>query len=218
MRYAVYFCPAAGSELEAFGREWLSTDAVPGVTSERLRVLTSNVRRYGWHATLCAPFALAEQARYDDVRENVADIAQRTQAFEFALHLDRLAGFLALRPSAGETPAWMLAERCVRRLNALRAPVTDEAWQRKAVKLDAVERSLFRQFGYPYVLDRYRFHMTLCAPASEEEESALQAWLSPWVASLPPARIDAMTICREAEPGQPFEQIERFPFGVGLAA
>ncbi|HUB90848.1 MAG TPA: DUF1045 domain-containing protein [Dyella sp.] len=218
MRYAVYFCPAAGSALEAFGREWLSLQALPGVAAQRLRALTANVRRYGWHATLCAPFALAERASYDEVRQNVADIAQRTPPFALSLHLDRLGGFLALRPTGDETPAWMLAERCVRRLNALRAPVSEEAWQRRAGKLDAVERDLFRQFGYPYVLDRYRFHLTLCAPASEEEERALQAWLSPKAARLPPVHIDTLTICRETEPGQPFKQVERLSLGAGARA
>lgn len=218
MRYAVYFCPAAGSALDTFGREWLATTAIPGIAAERLRVLTANVCRYGWHATLCAPFALAEQASYDDLCWSLIDIAQRTQSFELPLHLGRLGGFLALRPSGDETSAWMLAERCVRRLNALRAPVSDETWRRRATQLDAVELDLFRQFGYPYVLDRYRFHLTLCAPAGSEEERALHAWLSPRAASLPPARIDAMTVCREAGPGQPFEPIERFPFSPGSAA
>jgi hypothetical protein len=215
MRYAVYFCPVAGSALDAFGREWLSTEIVPGMAPERLRTLTVNVRRYGWHATLCAPFALAEGVGYDDLRQSVADIAQHTHAFELCLRLDRLAGFLALRASSDEKDINRLAERCVRHLNALRAP---EAWQRKAVKLDEAELALFRQFGYPYVLDRYRFHMTLCAPAGADEEHALHEWLSSRVASLPPIRIDALTICREAAFGHPFEQVERFPFGAGANA
>ncbi|GLQ86855.1 DUF1045 domain-containing protein [Dyella flagellata] len=218
MRYAVYFCPTAGSELGTFGHDWLTTDAIAGIAAERLRTLTSNVHRYGWHATLCAPFALAEQASYDELRSQVADIAQHTQTIELPLHLQRLAGFLALRPSADERDINRLAEQCTRRLKALRAPTTEAAWQRRAAKLDATELALFRQFGYPYVLDRYRFHLTLCAAASEEEESALRAWLSPRVASLPPARIDALTICREAEPGQPFEPFERFALGAGVRA
>lgn len=218
MRYAVYFCPAAGSELDAFGREWLSTETVPGIAPERLRTLTANVRRYGWHATLCAPFALAEPASYDDLRRIVADIAQHASVIELPLHLDRLGAFLALRPSVDEDDVKALSEHCVLRLNALRAPGTEAAWQRRAPLLDETELALFREYGYPYVLDRYRFHMTLSAPASDIEEQALREWLSPKLANLTPARIDALTICCEKEPGQPFEQIERMPFGAGKAA
>jgi hypothetical protein len=218
MRYAVYFCPAAGSALDAFGREWLSTEHVPGIAAERLRALTINVRRYGWHATLCAPFALADVATYEDLRWEVADIARRADVIELPLRVDRLASFLALRPSSGEESIKALSEQCVRRLNVLRAPSTEAAWQRRAPHLDETELALFRHFGYPYVLDRYRFHLTLSAPASDAEEQALRAWLAPRLAEPLPARIDALTICREKEPGQPFEPVERLPLGTGTTA
>lgn len=218
MRYAVYFCPAAGSALDVFGREWLSAENVSGMAPERLRALTANVHRYGWHATLCAPFALAEPAGYDDLRRIVADIAQQTSVIELPLHLARLKSFLALRPSGDEERVKVLSEHCVRRLNALRAPGTEAAWQRRAPHLDDMELALFRQFGYPYVLDRYRFHLTVSAPASEAEEQALRAWWVPKLNNPLFARIDALTLCCEKESGQAFEQIERIALGAGEAA
>jgi hypothetical protein len=218
MRYAVYFCPAAGSALDAFGREWLSVEHVPGIAPERLRTLTANVRRYGWHATLCAPFALVASAGYDELRRILADIAQHASVVDLPLQLDRLSGFLALRPSSGEDSVKALSEQCVRRLNALRAPSTEAAWQRRAPHLDEAELALFREFGYPYVLDRYRFHMTLSAPAGDVEEWALREWFVPRLAKPLVARIDAFTICRENELGDPFEDVERIPLGAGTAA
>lgn len=217
MRYAVYFCPAAGSALDALGQEWLSAERVPGIAPERLRALTAQVRRYGWHATLCAPFMLAESASYDDLRRIVADIAQRADVIELPLRLDRLAGFLALRPPGDESGAGILSECCVRRLNALRAPSTEAAWQRRAPHLDEVELALSRAFGYPYVLERYRFHMTVAAPASEAEERAVREWFAPRLAEPLLARIDALAICREQASGQPFEAVERLPLGTGKA-
>jgi hypothetical protein len=216
MRYAVYFCPAAGSGLEAFGRKWLSTEDVPRVASERLKTLTAKMRRYGWHATLCAPFSLTKHANYDDLRQRVVDIAKRFSPFEMPLHLDRLGGFLALRPTGDETTIHALGDACIRELNVLRAPLTDDAWQRRASYLDDVELALYRQFGYPYVLERYRFHMTLSAPASDVEEEALREWLSPRLANLS-AHIDALTICGEKEPGTNFEAIARIALGQGNA-
>lgn len=211
MRYAVYFCPAAGSGLDAFGREWLSIETVPGVDAERFRTLTSNVRRYGWHATLCAPFELTGSATYEDLRRIAVDIARQTDAIELPLQLDQLGAFLALRPSGNESNVKQLAEQCVLHLNALRAPSTDEAWQRRAPQLDKTELALFRDYGYPYVLDRFRFHMTLSAPANDAEEQALRDWLAPKLATLAPAQVDALTLCREPAPGKPFEEIERLP-------
>ncbi|HTV86367.1 MAG TPA: DUF1045 domain-containing protein [Dyella sp.] len=213
MRYAVYFCPAAGSGLDAFGRTWLSIESVPGIAAERFGALTANVRRYGWHATLCAPFALAGSATYEDLRRIAVDIARQAGAIELPLQLDRLGAFLALRPSVDERGVKQLAEHCVLHLNALRAPGTEEAWQRRAPQLDETEMALFRDYGYPYVLDRYRFHMTLCAPVSDVEEKAVRDWLAPGLATLAPAHIDALTICREAAAGELFEEIERIPLG-----
>lgn len=215
MRYAVYFCPAAGSALDVLGRQWLSAEDVPGIAPERLRALTTNVRRYGWHATLCAPFALAERMTYEDLHRIAADIAQQTSIIELPLHLDRLASFLALRPSGGEDDVKALADHCVRRLNPLRAPNSEGAWQRRIAQLDEVERALSREFGYPYVLDRYRFHMTIAAPASEAEEQAMRAWFASRLANPLIARVDALTLCCEKEPGHAFEQLEQIPLHAG---
>jgi Protein of unknown function (DUF1045) len=213
MRYAVYFCPAEGSGLHAFGRDWLTTDAIPGIAPERLRELLINVRRYGWHATLTAPFALAANASYDDLHRKLIPIAQHVEPFKLPLTLDTLGGFLALRPSGDQTAISALAERCVLELNPLRAPLTDSAWQRRANGLDEVELALFRDYGYPYVIQRYRFHMTLSARASHTEEQALRAWLIHHGADQSPAHIDALTICREQAPNQPYEPIARIPLG-----
>lgn len=222
MRYAVYFCPAPGSGLDAFGREWLSDVTVPGIAPERLQVLKANVHRYGWHATLVAPFVLATHATYDDLRQKLVDMARHVEPFELSLQLDKLSNFLVLRPAGNDTTIQALAEQCVRDLNALRAPLTDAAWRRRTPQLDDHERTLFREYGYPYVLDRYRFHMTLSAPASELEEKALRDYLIPKLTNLattvPTAHVDALTLCRETGPGQNFEQLERIPLSKGHAS
>jgi hypothetical protein len=213
MRYAVYFCPAPESHLERFGRDWLSTVSIPGIPEERFRVLLKDVRRYGWHATLGAPFELAQGAEYEELREKVAQIAQSVHPFHLPLHLDRLNGFIALRPSADEAHISALAERCVHDLTTLRAPVSETAWQHRAGSLDERECALFKAFGYPYVLERFRFHMTLSAPATHDEERALRDYLSQKVADASNAHIDALTICCEKEPGAEFENVAVIALG-----
>lgn len=218
MRYAVYFCPSEASALGAFGREWFATTSVPGISPERWLALMTDVRRYSWHATLCAPFELAECTSYAQLREKAEDIAPQMEPFELPLELAWLSGFLALRPTNNEMAVKALAERCVRHLNSLRAPLTEAAWDRRVERLDDVERRLFREYGYPYVLERFRFHMTLSAPATVDEEQAMRAWLAPKLIGRSTARVDALTICREQDPGKPFEYVERIPLGRGRTA
>ena len=68
-RYAIYFTPPPGSDLHRFGSAVLGYDCVTGakltppadiaVDAEEWRRLTEEPRRYGFHATLKAPFRLA---------------------------------------------------------------------------------------------------------------------------------------------------------------
>jgi hypothetical protein len=147
------------------------------------------------------------------LHQKLIPIAQHVEPFELPLALDTLGGFLALRPSGDQTAINNLAERCVRELNPLRAPLTDAAWQRRANGLDEVELALFRDYGYPYVIQRYRFHMTLSARTNNAEEQALREWLTEHGADHWSAHIDALTICREPAAGQPYEPIARIALG-----
>ena len=67
-RYAAYFAPAIGSAWWEAGSHWLGRcaargqplpqPAIDGMPPARQQALTAAPRRYGWHATLKAPFAL----------------------------------------------------------------------------------------------------------------------------------------------------------------
>jgi hypothetical protein len=215
MRYAIYFCPTGDTALGRLGHDWLgaSPDApeLPGISTERRNALLVKVRRYGWHATIRAPFTPMDNVTYDDLRRAVTSVAQARASFELPLHIHRLAGFLALRPCVDGVAPRLLAATCLKALLPLCAPVPNEVLDRRSVGLDTDEISLLQSYGYPYVLDRYRFHLTLSAPATEPEEQAMQQWLEPRVAELPSTRVDALSICREPTPGGAFELIERIP-------
>ena len=68
-RYAIYYAPPPGSELDRFGTQLLGYDAFSGedlpLADGMLqavpdwRDLTSDPRKYGFHATLKAPLSLA---------------------------------------------------------------------------------------------------------------------------------------------------------------
>ncbi|MFC4764998.1 DUF1045 domain-containing protein [Dyella koreensis] len=220
MRYAIYYCPSDDSELGQFGRTWLAQDGegLPVLDVERADALLADVCRYGWHATLRAPFELSQGASCTALRNAVAVVAAATPAFELPLQLDRLAGFLALRPHGASTAVDALAAACLYALEPLRAPLSTEVFQRRALNIDATERLLLQRYGYPYVLDRYRFHMTLSAPATAFEEQRLRDWLTPRVAALGAARVDALAICGEEAPGASFHVIERIALQGAKAA
>src|ERR671910_882578 len=109
-RYAIYFAPAADSDLARFGGAWLGRDAetgkaVPqpeldGLDADRLRALTEAPRHYGFHGTLKPPFHLAQGCDVDDLRRAMAGFAGRQAAFEIAtLRLRTIGDFLALVPA-----------------------------------------------------------------------------------------------------------------------
>src|SRR5579864_3744863 len=68
-RYAIYHAAAAGTELDRFGSRLLGYDAATGddlpfpddiiEAFPDWRDLTDDPRKYGFHATMKAPFALA---------------------------------------------------------------------------------------------------------------------------------------------------------------
>jgi 2'-5' RNA ligase len=222
MRYAVYFCPAPASALAALGRDWLSTtlarEGIPGIPLPRWNALLADVRRYGWHATLRSPFTLGPDIELDDLRRALTGVVQKYTPMNVALRLSRLGGFLALRPTGECAALHAMAAACTEAIEPLRAPLAEPESQRRASGLDAIETHYLQRYGYPYVFDRYRFHMTLSAPATIDEERALQRWLAMRAAMLPEARIDALTICVERSPGAAFEPLERVALHKASAA
>lgn len=213
MRYAVYFCPAPASALAALGRDWLDTtlapDGIPGLPRARWNALLADVRRYGWHATLRSPFTLTSDHDLSDLRKALLTVAQSHAPMTIALRLSRLDSFIALRPTTECIAVDALAAACTEAVEPLRAPLAEPEFQHRVRALDAIETHYLQRYGYPYVFDRYRFHMTLSAPATIDEERALQRWLAMRAAMLPTARIDALSICVEPSPGAAFEPLER---------
>lgn len=214
MRYAIYFCPSPASALAALGRDWLSVeltrDGIPGIPLPRWNALLADVRRYSWHATLRSPFTLSPDHDADDLRRVLSTVSQAHAPINLSLRLSRLNGFLALRPVTECRAVNALAAACTEAIEPLRAPLVEPEFQRRAAELDAIETHYLQRYGYPYVFERYRFHMTLSAPASVDEERALQRWLALRAAMLPAARIEALTLSVEPSPGAAFEPLERF--------
>ena len=229
MRYAIYFAPEPASSFEALAASWLGRDAATGKCVEHpdlnglgaseLAEITGPARRYGFHATLKAPFRLAEGVSEADMVAAMEVFAGRTDAFEIpSLRVGRLEGFLALVP-AGPAPALnAFANSVVEAFEPLRAPLTDrEIERRNPESLSSGELRNLMRWGYPYVFDRFRFHMTLTTrlaePGITRIEAAASAHFAPVLAG--PVAVRELTLFVEPEPGAPFEIHSRTPLALG---
>lgn len=226
-RYALYYAPGPGTPLAAFGASWLGRDAdtgnavaqpsLPGLAPEVLFELTREPRRYGFHATLKPPFALAGGATEAGLLAAVASFARSQAAFALPpLELISLDGFLALVPTAPSPPLDGLARDCVVAFDDFRAlPGAAELARRRQAGLSLRQEGLLARWGYPYVLDEYRCHLTLTRRLRPEEAAILRPALEPLAAPLcrEPAVIDALSVFRELSPGAPLTVLARFPLG-----
>ncbi len=230
-RYAIYFSPAADSSLAALGNAWLGRDcdsglslqppSISGLTLDRWSALTEAPRRYGFHATLKPPFHLAPGASEDDVRQSLHALATRARSILLPrLDVRALSRFLALVPSQPTPELQDLAARSVRDLDRLRAqPAPEELERRRRAGLTERQETLLGLWGYPYVMEAFRFHMTLTGQLTPDQSETLLPILTELFAPelAKPQRIDALSLFEQPEPGANFRRIDRIPlseFGV----
>jgi hypothetical protein len=182
-RYAIYFVPAVQSRLYRYGSAILGYDCYSGKAvdfpgkSESRGVnwyeLSQEPRRYGFHATLKAPFHLLPshgELQLVNALQNFARLGHAIHSFVPTVRI--LGGFFAVVPQKPEPGLDALAESCTTIFDAYRAPITpQERARRIALKLNEEQIRNQDRWGYPYVLSEFRFHMTLTSkvPASRQE-------------------------------------------------
>jgi putative phosphonate metabolism protein len=208
-RHAIYFAPPAGGALARFGAAWLGWDAEAGAAVAAIdppglpiarAALVEAPRRYGFHATLKPPFRLAAGCEAPALDAALAEVAAGFAPFALRLRLDWLGDFLALAPGDAPPVLAALAAACVTRLDGFRAaPEPGERARWRAAGLDAAEEANLRRWGYPWVLDRFRFHITLTGPVPAEARAATAVALAPAVAPLVAAPVPVAEICRFGE-------------------
>ncbi|MDO5630909.1 MAG: DUF1045 domain-containing protein [Paracoccus sp. (in: a-proteobacteria)] len=217
-RFAIYYTPPPG-DLARFGAAWLGWDsaagravdhpALRGLDPAQIAALTAVPRRYGFHATLRPPFAAVRGE--GALAEDLAALAARLPPVDAGdLALARIGGFLALVPQAQPGALTDLAAALVRGLDAHRPALTpQDRARRNPDALSPRERALLDRWGYPWVFEAFRFHMTLTGPGVPETvEDALRPVLD---LMLPrPLVIDAVTLSGEDDQGR-FHDIARYP-------
>ncbi len=223
-RYAIYYAPPAGTELSRFGAEWLGRDAETGQTAEPSHMqhitrtmwqdATAAPRLYGFHGTLKPPFRLTPGTDETDMFAALAALGEDQAPVDAGgLRLTQLGRFLALMPEQADGIA-ALAARCVREMDRFRAaPSPDELARRRAAGLTAAQESLLQRWGYPYVLEEYRFHMTLTDglddPAQVRFRDELAGRTQKFIAT--PLTISDLSVFTQDAPGTPFRLMRRVP-------
>jgi len=175
-RYAIYFVPAAQLDFYRFGCSILGYDCYTGRDVDLLdslhkefanwREITGEPRRYGFHATLKAPFSLPpsrSEAALTDAFDKFAKLGHPVVHIE--PEVTALGDFIAIVPRRPTPALDALANQCTTSFDAFRAPMTaKERARRMASHLSPSQMQNLDRWGYPFVFDDFRFHMTLTGP------------------------------------------------------
>jgi putative phosphonate metabolism protein len=222
-RYAIYYAPAPGSDLDRFGAELLGYDAYDGAdlpfpdTVERpdWRDLTEDPRKYGFHATLKAPMSLASgktEAGLLAACESFAGTPRRLPVIEPVI--GSISGFIAIIPAQPSVELQRLAADCVTALDPFRAPLTSEdRARRNPSKLTARQREHLDAWGYPYVMEEFRFHMTLTGRLETTRREEVLAMLRRCFSTLKlrALQIDRIALFRQDSASAGFRIIGHWP-------
>lgn len=223
-RFAVFWAPPRGSAMARFGASWLGWDAEVGELAPHPDVphlpvpvaeITATPRRYGFHGTLKPPFRLREDTDFAQLDQAAAALAAHIAPFKApALAPAHIGAFVALVSSARCPDLEGLAANCVRQLDRFRAPPGDtELARRQAHGLSARQEEHLLRWGYPYVLDQFRFHLTLTGALDREDSDEIFGVLAGLTAPFCAAELPVTELCifGEGETGH-FHIIRRYAF------
>ena len=171
-RFAIYFAPEISSALHMLGSQWIGRDAnsgklikqpkIPDITSEYFYKITKNPRLYGFHATLKAPFQLNKEFTLKDLCSEIQRLSALSKPFSIDLKVQELGNFIALMMDRKEQKVQNLASKLVENLDQFRAPLhQEEIDKRRTSTLTSSEDKNLLNWGYPYVFNDFRFHITL---------------------------------------------------------
>ena len=110
--------------------------------------------------------------------------------------VDSISGFIAVIPAEPVDALQELAADCVREFDCFRAALTaEDRARRKPEGLSERQRDYLDRWGYPYVMEEFRFHMTLTGRLDAERRGPILEMLRTRFASL---RLDTLAIDRLA--------------------
>ena len=171
-RYAIYYIP--DQPLFQIGSDWLGWNSITGqetTLSADHRRITDRPRKYGFHATVKPPFSLASNSTQGDLQDAFQTFcATVSPATGGTLKISRLGRFLAMTQDVQSNEVTELAASTVSHFDKFRAPLSDNDIQkRRQRRLTPEQDALMLRWGYPYVMQEFKFHMTLTGPLQNDE-------------------------------------------------
>lgn len=218
MRYALYAAPAVDHPLHGIAVSWLGRDAVDGadlplphvagLSGGAIETYLADPARYGFHATLKAPFSLKEGMDEASLIAAVDAFAATSQPLVIPeLVVRRLGRFFALVPNEPVDALDEWVGRIVIAFEPFRAPLcAADIARRRAAGLTLEEERNLVEWGYPYVFGAFRFHMSLTGRVPREDTELIEAAIRQHFAAVEgkPFTIDRLALFAEPERGAPF--------------
>jgi putative phosphonate metabolism protein len=222
MRVAIYYTPPADHPLIKAAALWLGRDAFAGQpmptppdATVDVGTITAEPRRYGFHATMKAPFRLPRDRSLAELDRVLATFcAAIAPIHAMKLQIERLGSFFALTPASSDGAVAALAASVVERFEPFRAPPEPkELARRTAAGLNAAQQRNLERWGYPYVFDEFRFHMTLTGPIAPVQRDAVLGVLQERFGALlaDPIELDALALFVQSGSGADFLVHARHP-------
>lgn len=226
-RYAIYFTPPPHSDWWQAGSQWLGRCAithrvlkqpeVPGWSVDAFHQITSSPRRYGWHATLKAPFYLAYGVSEHDLCLEI-DLLTRSQrpiklnGLSIREYGDDKSAYLAFGVNTPHPHLSKFAQQYVETFHAYSAPLDEnDLIRRRQQNLTPRQEELLLRWGYPYVFEQFKFHMTLSGNVLEllpQQKQYLISGATHYFAQLPTLSLDGLGLFCEPCEGEPFELVK----------
>lgn len=218
MRCAINFTPPQDDPLTIAAVRWIGRDAftderiagveTAGLTEADRAFVTAPARRYGFHGTLKAPFRIAGTQSLGALDAALTQFASRHTSVNLpATHIGLLDDFFALMPAEPSAALVELAADLVRDLDRFRAPLDElDFAKRGRALLNERQLANLLRWGYPYVFEDFRFHMTLTGPVPRMEREHVQMVLDHHFGPLAtaPLSVGQVAVYVEPEPYAPF--------------
>lgn len=216
-RYAIFHLP--DGPLSVFGADWLGWDILRGEPRTHpdwfgfsVEEITDRPRKYGLHATIKAPFRMANGRTTSELIGHLKQLASELGPVTVpGLSLTRMGRILSLVARGDQAALKSLAGQVVQGIDGFRAPLTDvERARRLRAKLSPIQKRYLDQWGYPHVMEQFNFHITLTNPLKPERIDHVEKELSPILCHLlpEPYQVNSLSLVRENRDGF-FEEIER---------
>ncbi|PKA41318.1 DUF1045 domain-containing protein [Rhizobium sullae] len=227
MRYAICFTPAPSDPLTQVAANWLGRNvfsgemveppAIRGIGIHEIAFHTAVPRRYGFHGVLKAPFYLAPDVSESQLLREMMRFSGSLQPFLIpSIEVARLRNYFSLVPSVPCDHIHYLASAVVQHFDRFRAPLSEAEIERSdSDGLSAAQFANLYRWGYPYVMDEFRFHMPLTGPVNLVDmpriEQALSSVFDAVLAE--PVAVANIALMIEEGTGGPFRVHSLHPMG-----